>query len=102
MRLCTARTSRNRLKRSGLEGHAAVGGFRLPTLKASSRDELRRSMSGNRDGRVAFDGPATFDACFELEDYLEELLCRSVDLATRKGLEPRARQHVERGLIRVT
>lgn len=51
---------------------------------------------------VDFDGPASFDAYFNLKDYLETLLSRPVDLVTNKGIKPRARQHVERDLIRVS
>lgn len=40
------------------------------------------------DVLVDFDGPATFDGYFDLKDYLEGLLCRPVDLVTRKGLDP--------------
>ncbi len=50
---------------------------------------------------VEFDGPATFDGYFDLKTYLEQLLGRPVDLVTKKGLRPRARQHVEKDLIRV-
>lgn len=71
----------------------------LALFGSAARDEMR--ADSDVDVLVDFDGPATFDAFFGLKDYLEELLHRPVDLVTRKGLKPRARQHVERDLIRV-
>ena len=76
------------------------GAKHLALFGSAARDELR--ADSDVDVLVDFDGPATFDGYFDLEDYLEGLLCRPVDLVTRKGLKPRARQHVERDLIRVT
>jgi hypothetical protein len=50
---------------------------------------------------VEFEGAATYRGYFDLKDYLELLLGRSVDLVTEQGLKPRARRHVERDLVRV-
>lgn len=50
---------------------------------------------------VEFEGPATFDRYMELKFFLEELLGRRVDLATRKALKPRLRPHVEREAVYV-
>jgi predicted nucleotidyltransferase len=36
-----------------------------------------------------------------LQDYLQALLGRTVDLVTERGLKPRARQHVQKDLVRV-
>ncbi|MBE2242192.1 MAG: nucleotidyltransferase family protein [Burkholderiaceae bacterium] len=76
------------------------GAKHLALFGSAARDEMR--SDSDVDVLVDFDGPATFDGYFDLKDYLEGLLCRPVDLVTRKGLKPRARQHVERDLIRVT
>ncbi len=66
---------------------------------SAARDELR--PDSDIDILVEFDGPASFDAYFGLKDHLEASLGRSVDLVTAGGLKPRAREHVERDLIRV-
>ena len=66
---------------------------------SAARDELR--PDSDIDVLVEFDGPASYDRYFDLKDYLEQLLGRTVDLVTSKGLKPRARQHVEQDLIRV-
>lgn len=75
------------------------GAKHLALFGSAARDEMR--PDSDVDVLVDFDGPATFNAYFGLKDYLEELLRRPVDLVTRKGLKPRARQYVERDLIRV-
>ena len=71
----------------------------LALFGSAARDELRDDS--DVDVLVRFAGPATYDAYFGLKDYLEHLLGRPVDLVTQKGLKPRARQQVERDLIRV-
>ena len=76
------------------------GAKHLALFGSAARDEMR--ADSDVDVRVDFDGPASFDAYFNLKDYLETLLSRPVDLVTDKGLKPRARQHVERNLIRVS
>lgn len=75
------------------------GARELALFGSAARDEMR--TDSDVDVLVDFKGPATFDGYFELKDYLERLLGRPVDLVTSKGLKPRARQHVERDLIRV-
>ena len=75
------------------------GAKRLALFGSAARDELRDDS--DIDVLVEFDGPATFDGYFDLKTYLEQLLGRSVDLVTEKGLKPRARRHVEKDLIRV-
>ena len=75
------------------------GAKRLALFGSAARDELR--VDSDIDVLVEFDGPATFDGYFDLKTYLEQLLGRSVDLVTEKGLKPRARRHVEKDLIRV-
>jgi predicted nucleotidyltransferase len=76
------------------------GAKHLALFGSAARDELR--PESDVDVLVDFDGPATFDGYFDLKDYLEHLLCRPVDLVTSRGLKPRARQHVERDLVRVS
>ena len=66
---------------------------------SAARDELR--PDSDIDVLVEFDGPASYDRYFDPKDYLAQLLGRTVDLVTSKGLKPRARQHVEQDLIRV-
>lgn len=76
------------------------GARHLSLFGSAARDEMR--PDSDVDLLVEFDGPATYDGYFRLKDYLEQLLSRPIDLVTTKGLKPRARQHVERDLIRVT
>ncbi len=76
------------------------GAKHLALFGSAARDEMR--PDSDIDVLVDFEGPATFDGYFALKDYLEGLLCRPVDLVTSKGLKPRARQHVERDLVRVS
>jgi uncharacterized protein len=76
------------------------GAKHLALFGSAARDEMR--PESDIDVLVDFDGPATFDGYFDLKDYLEKLLCRPVDLVTSRGLKPRARQHVERDLVRVS
>ncbi|MCC6472726.1 MAG: nucleotidyltransferase family protein [Burkholderiales bacterium] len=72
---------------------------RLSLFGSAARDELRDSS--DVDVLVEFEGPATYRGYFELKDYLEALLGRTVDLVTDQGLRARARRHVERDLVRV-
>jgi predicted nucleotidyltransferase len=76
------------------------GAKHLALFGSAARDEMR--PDSDVDVLVDFDGPATFDGYFDLKDYLEALLCRPVDLVTSRGLKPRARQYVERDLVRVS
>jgi uncharacterized protein len=66
---------------------------------SAARDELR--PDSDIDILVDFDQPPSFDAYFGAKDYLEAALGRPVDLVTAGGLKTRARQHVERDLVRV-
>ena len=77
-----------------------LGARHLSLFGSAARDDMR--PDSDVDVLVEFDGPATYDGYFDLKEYLEQLLSRPVDLVTSKGLKPRARQHVERDLIRVT
>lgn len=79
---------------------ARFGVKRLSLFGSAARDEM--DERSDVDVLVEFEGPATFRGYFDLKDYLEVLLGRTVDLVTEQGLKPRARRHVERDLIRVT
>lgn len=71
----------------------------LAVFGSAARDELRDDS--DVDVLVEFEGPATYDGYFKLQDYLQALLGRPVDLVTERGLKPRARRHVEKDLVRV-
>ena len=75
------------------------GAGRVWLFGSAARDELR--ADSDVDVLVDFGGPATFDAYCGLQDYLQLLIGRRVDLVTTRGLKPRARQHVQRDLIDV-
>ncbi len=71
----------------------------LSLFGSAARDQLREDS--DVDLLVEFDGDATYDGYFKLQDYLQALLGRTVDLVTERGLKPRARQHVQKDLVRV-
>lgn len=71
----------------------------LALFGSTARDEARDDS--DIDVLVEFENPATFDRYVGLAAYLEKILGQNVDLVTVRGLKPRARQHVERDLIRV-
>jgi uncharacterized protein len=64
-----------------------------------ARDEAR--ADSDLDILVEFDGPARFLPYMDLKFFLEELLHRPVDLATRPMLRPELLQTVEGDLRRV-
>lgn len=66
---------------------------------SAARDELHDES--DIDVLVEFERAATYDGYFDLKEFLEQLLGRRVDLVTEKGLQPRARRHVEKDFIRV-
>ena len=53
------------------------------------------------DVLVSFDGPAISARFFGVQFYLEDLLGRSVDLVTDKGLRPERTYCIEREAVRV-
>lgn len=89
----------NELKAHAPEWMQHYGARSLALFGSAARDEM--TVSSDIDILVEFEGRASFDAYFGLKDALEAALGRPVDLVTRDGLKPRARQHVERDLIRV-
>ena len=71
----------------------------LALFGSAARDVLRDDS--DVDVLVEYEGPVTYDGYFKLQDYLQALLGRSVDLVTERGLKPRARHLVEKDLVRV-
>ena len=77
--------------------------FRVKTLAVfGSYARNDQSNDSDVDVLVEFEGVVTYDAYFGLQAYLQALLGRTVDLVTEGGLKPRARQNVEKDLVRVT
>jgi len=50
---------------------------------------------------VSFDGPATSERFFGVQFFLEDLLGRSVDLVTDRGLRPELRTFIEAEAVHV-
>ena len=71
----------------------------LALFGSVARDEAK--PDSDVDILVEFDGPATFDRYMELKIFLEDLLGRSVDLVTRKGVRPELAPYVEQEARRV-
>jgi len=71
----------------------------LALFGSAARDELRDDS--DVDVLVEYEVPVTYDGYFKLQDYLQALLGRPVDLVIERGLKPRARRHVEKDLVRV-
>lgn len=96
-----------------------MGTHEVMHILRNHRDELRRefgvesleifgSVSRNQAGDasdvdllVEFDRAAGFFTLFALQDRLERLLGRPVDLNTRDALKPRLRKRVLRECVRV-
>jgi predicted nucleotidyltransferase len=73
---------------------------RLGIFGSAARDEL--VDQSDLDVLVAFKGRSTYAAYLGLKRHLEQLVGLRVDLVTEAGLKPRARESIERDLIRVT
>ena len=78
-------------QRFGVTGLALFGSF--------ARDGA--TVDSDVDIMVRFDKPATSDAYFGTQFYLEDLLGHSVDLVTDKALRAEIRPYVERELVNV-
>ena len=78
-------------KRFGVTELALFGS----TVRGSARAD------SDVDVLVSFDGPATSERYFGVQFYLEDLLGRSVDLVTKKGLRAQLRPYIESEAIRV-
>ncbi|HEX8272358.1 MAG TPA: nucleotidyltransferase family protein [Longimicrobiaceae bacterium] len=76
----------------------ALGVRSLALFGSVARDEA--GPESDVDLLVDLDAP-TFSGYMDAKFYLEDLLCRKVDLVTEDGLRPRVRPYVERDLIRV-
>lgn len=75
------------------------GVVRLALFGSFARDTAR--ADSDVDVLVDFGGPATPEAYFGLQFYLEDLLHRSVDLVTERALRPALRPYVERDAIAI-
>jgi len=87
------------LRQHGGELAANFGVRGLALFGSAARDQLRGES--DIDILVDFAGPVSYERYFALLERLEGLLGRRVDLVTDRGLKPRARQRVERELVRV-
>ena len=79
---------------------ARFGARRIALFGSAARDEL--SPDSDVDVLVDFDASPTFERYCGLQDYLQELMGRRVDLVTQRGLKPRAWQAVRQDLIDVS
>ena len=87
-----------------LQAHKAelakqFGVVRLALFGSTARDTA--GPNSDIDILVEFDGPATSARYFGVQFYLEDLLCRPVDLVTEKALRPELRPFIEREALHV-
>lgn len=87
-----------------LAEHKAVlaerfGVKRLALFGSMARGTAR--TDSDVDVLVDFDGPASPEAYFGVQFYLEDLLQRPIDLVTERALRPQLRPYVERDAILV-
>jgi uncharacterized protein len=80
-----------------LESRFGVASLRLfgSFARGTARDD------SDVDVLVSFDGPATAKRYFGVQFYLEDLLCRDVDLVTEDALRTRLRPYVERDALAI-
>ena len=78
-------------ERFGVTGLALFGSY--------ARDQA--TYGSDVDILVSFNGPATSEAYFGVQFYIEDLLGLPVDLVTDKALRPEIRPHVEREAVHV-
>ena len=71
----------------------------LALFSSFARDQA--TDDSDVDILVRFDKPATSDAFFGTQFYLEDLLGRPVDLATNRDLRVEIRPYVEREIVNV-
>ncbi len=76
------------------------GVTRLALFGSAARGTAR--PDSDVDVLVDFDGPASSDAYFGVQFYLEDLLHCPIDLVTERALRPRFRPYVERDAIAIT
>ena len=87
-----------------LHQHLPVLTQRFGVLRLDLFGSVARDAAGpgsDVDVLVAFDGPATPEAYFGVQFYLEALLGRPVDLVTDRALRAELRPYVERDAIRI-
>lgn len=70
---------------------------RLALFGSTARDTA--GAESDVDVLVAFAGPATPDAFFGVQFYLEDLLGCEIDLVTERALRPQFKPYVERDAI---
>ena len=73
------------------------GVVRLALFGSTARDSAK--PDSDVDVLVSFDGPATPEAFFGVQFYLEDLLGCEVDLVTERALRPQLKPYVERDAI---
>ncbi len=78
-------------QRFGVTGLALFGSF--------ARDQA--ADDSDVDILVQFDGPATSDAYFGVQFYIEDLMGHPVDLVTDKALRAEMRPFIEREMVNV-
>ena len=82
-----------------LKAHKPLLAERFGVTQLALFGSFARDQATDRsdvDILVQFDGPATAKSYFGLQFYLEDLLCRPVDLVTTKALRNEFRLYVER------
>ncbi|MDE1951032.1 MAG: nucleotidyltransferase family protein [Burkholderiales bacterium] len=78
---------------------ARFGVVRLALFGSTARDSAQ--PGSDVDVLVSFDGPATPEAFFGVQFYLEDLFGCAVDLVTERALRPQLRPYVERDAIAI-
>lgn len=73
------------------------GVVRLALFGSTARDTA--GADSDVDVLVSFGGPATPEAFFGVQFYLEDLLGCEIDLVTERALRPQFRPYVERDAI---
>lgn len=73
------------------------GVVRLALFGSTARDTAR--PDSDVDVLVAFDGPATPEAFFGVQFYLEDLFGCEIDLVSERALRPQFKPYVERDAI---
>lgn len=76
------------------------GVVRLALFGSTARDSA--TDDSDIDVLVSFAGPATPEAFFGVQFYLEDLFGRPVDLVTERALRPQLKPYVERDAIPIT
>ena len=97
----TSRTETLETLRNHAEVIRGYGAKALYVFGSAARDEMR--PDSDIDLFIDFDpdGSFTFVEWSRLEEYLEALLGRDVDLMTRGSLHPRLKSRIEQSSIRV-